>query len=171
MDNLFKGLAAAKTSERGSFFNPGVYTVRVKNVLMKRTRKNFDAFILECTVEKSNYVSSKADAIKSFGDKPYDLAELEKTLPNKEGTTASWFQSLQDADIGFGAIKGFAAAITASDPNDAEFVNGVEALMTSAVEEGSLDGMLLPLEVVAILTKKGTQFSLHRFGAALSEGP
>ena len=169
MGNIFSGVAAAKTSERGAFCNPGQYLVRVKRTLTKRTRKGYDAFILEFGIEKSNYAKLKEEAIKAYGDRPYDFDALDKRLPNKEGSSASWFQSLQDQDIGFGSLKGFASSILGVSPDNEEFLEQVEEFLSEAVNSQALDGVILPLEVILIQTKKGADFSLYKWGKMVEE--
>jgi len=41
--------------------------------------------------------------------------------------------------------------------------------MNSVVNEGVIDGMLLPVEVVQVKTKKDTDFSLHKWGQIIEE--
>jgi hypothetical protein len=172
--NLFAGLKTAKTFERGTFLKTGasgsaMYEVRVKRAIFKKTRTKGDAFILEFTVEKSSYETDKRKAIAAFGSNPFNMQELEKLLPNAEGTTASWYQSLQDQDIGFGALKSFAASILGQKPEDPEFVEAVEGFMNSVVNDGAINGMLIPVEVVQVKTKKDTDFSLHKWGLIVEE--
>jgi hypothetical protein len=164
MSNLFAGVRNAKTSERGAFCKPGKYTVKIKRCLNKHTRKGYDAFIVEFEIETSNYVNAKADAVRAMGDKPYDAKALEDLLPNPEGSTASWFQSLADTDIGFGALKGFAANLLGVKPEDPEFLDNVEGFLSEAVSDNALAGTVCPLEVITIKTKKGGDFSLYKFG-------
>lgn len=166
MGNIFAGVSQAKTSERGAFCNPGLYKVKIKRVLLKHTRKNYDAFIVEFEILESNYTTAKADAVRSLGDRPFDAAGLEKTLPNKVGSTASWFQSLQDKDIGFGSIKGFAARVTGQQPESPEFCAEVEGLLEAACDptDQAFAGWICPLEVIQIQTKKNTAFSLYQWG-------
>jgi len=167
-NNLFAGLRSAKTFERGTFLKAGNYEVRVKRAIFKKTRTKGDAFILEVTVEKSAYEAEKKKAIAAFGSNPFSLQDLEKTLPNQPGTTASWYQSLQDLDIGFGALKSFAASILGQKPEEPEFIEAVEGFMNSVVNEGVIDGMLLPVEVVMVKKKKdGGDFSLHKWGTII----
>ena len=168
-NNLFAGLKGAKTFERGTFLKPGTYQVRVKRAVFKKTRAKGDAFILEFAVEKSTYEEAKKRAVSAFGDKPFDMAALEKTLPNQPGTSAAWYQSLQDLDIGFGALKSFAADILGVKPEDPAFVEEVEGFMNAVVNDGVINGMLLPVEVVQVKTKKDTDFSLHKWGLAIKE--
>ncbi len=171
--NLFGGLRDAKIYSKGIFLKPGCYEVRVNNAVYKETRKNFDAYILEFTIEKSNYEEAKTEAIRSLGSTPFSLQDFEKTLPNRVGTTASWFQSLQDEDIGFGALKLFAANILDQNVDDADFLDSVETFLTSTVKDRGaiLDGSLIPIEAVMIMTKKNTPFTLHKFGKILEQGP
>ena len=173
-NNLFAGLKNAKTFDRGTFLKTGpggstLYEVRVKRAIFKKTRVKGDAFILEFMVEKSQYEAQKQKAIAAFGTTPFSLQELEKTLPNQVGSTASWFQSLQDEDIGFGALKSFAASILGQKPEDPEFIEAVEGFMNLVVNDGAIDGMLLPVEVTLIKTKKDTDFSLHKWGQIIQE--
>jgi hypothetical protein len=168
-DNLFAGLKTAKTFERGTFVKPGQYEVRVKRAIYKKTRVKGDAFILEFTIEKSTYEADKKKAIAAMGSNPYSLQDLEKTLPNQAGTSASWFQSLQDMDIGFGALKSFASSILGQKSEDPEFVEAVEGFMNAVVNDGAINGVLLPLEVVMVKTKKETDFSLHKWGQIIEE--
>lgn len=162
--NLFRGLREAKVFERGSFLKEGLYEVRVKRAIYKKTRAKGDAFILEFGVEKSNYEEKKKSAIAAFGTTPYSLAELEKLLPNQPGTTASWFQSMQDPEIGFGALKDFAASILGQKPDDPEFVDAVEGFMNSVVSDGVINGMLIPVETYMKKTKKEGDFTVHKWG-------
>jgi len=169
MGSLFAGLRDAKTFERGTFLKEGQYLVRVKRAIYKKTRAKGDAYILEFTIEKSDYEISKKRAIEALGTADYSLQELEKTLPNQEGTTASWYQSLQDLDIGFGALKAFAASILGSKADDKDFIDQVEEFMDATVNDGVINGMLIPVEVVVVKTKKDTDFSLHKWGQIVAE--
>lgn len=164
MENIFAGVKDAKVSERGSYCNPGLYTIQIKKILSKRTRKNLDAFIVEFTILTSNHDEEKKKAVAAFNGQPFDMSTLEKKLPNKAGTTASWFQSLADREIGFGALKGFAASITGANPESKDFNEGVEMLLSAAVKENILDGYTCPLETVEIQTKKNTPFTIYKWG-------
>lgn len=167
--NLFAGLREAKTFDRGVWLKVGRYEVRVTKAIYKKTRAKGDAYILEFTIEKSDYEQSKAKAIAAFGNTPFNMADLEKTLPNQIGTTASWYQSMKDMDIGFGALKSFAASILGQKSDDPEFVEGVEDFMNKTVSEGVLNGVVIPVEVVIVKTKKDEDFSLHKWGAIIEQ--
>ena len=169
--NLFAGLRDAKTFDRGTYLKAGTYEVRIKRALFKKTRANGDAFIVEFVVEKSEYEARKKAAIAAFGAQPFDMAALEKTLPNQQGSTATWYQSLKDIDIGFGALKSFAASILGQKPEDPEFIDAVEGFMNSVVNEGVINGFLIPVEVITVKTKKDTDFSLHKWGPIIDQGP
>jgi hypothetical protein len=171
VSNLFAGLKSAKTSEKGVWLKPGGnYEVRVKKAIYKKTRSKGDAFILEFMIEKSNYDAMKAKAIAAFGNTPFSMQDLEKTLPNQAGTTASWYQSMADLDIGFGALKSFAASILGQKPDDPEFVEAVEGFMNAVVNDNAITGMLLPVETVGIKTvAKDADFTRHNWGQIIEE--
>jgi len=165
--SLFAGLRDAKTFERGTWLKEGQYLIRVKRAIYKKTRAKGDAFILEFVVEKSDYENAKKKAIAAFGTTPFSMADLEKTLPNPAGTTASWYQSMKDIDIGFGALKSFAASILGQKPEDPEFIEAVEGFMNAVVNDGTINGMLIPVEVVTVQTKAEKDFSLHKWGTII----
>lgn len=173
INNMFSGLKDAKTSERGTFVPPGKYVVQIKKGVMKETRNKGPAFILELTIIKSNYEQKRDELVKvlSATGKVLELEELEKKLPLKEGASGSWFQGLRDKDIGFSSLKGFAAnAMGIVNTESQDFKDEVEEWLTSVVDDRqSLAGMRLPLEVVEIETKKGTPFSLYRWGQIMPE--
>ena len=167
--NLFSGLRDAKTFDRGTFLKEGRYEVRVKRAILKKTRAKGDAFILEFVIEKSDYEVAKKKAIEAMGSTPYSLQDLEQLLPNREGSTASWYQSLQDTDIGYGALKSFAANILGQKAEDPEFMEAVEGFLTAVINEGAIDGMLIPVEAVMIKTKKDTDFTLHKWAQIIDQ--
>jgi hypothetical protein len=171
MSNLFAGLRDAKTFERGTWLKPGSYELRIKRAIFKKTRAKGDAFILEFTIEKSTYEQDKKKAIAAFGAQPFDMKELEKTLPNQAGSSASWYQSMKDIDIGFGALKSFAACILGQKAEDPEFIEAVEGFMNAVVNDGVINGFLIPVEVVVVKTKKDEDFSLHKWGQIIDQGP
>jgi hypothetical protein len=167
--NLFRGLREAKTFERGTFLKEGIYEVRVKRAIFKKTRVKGDAFIMEFTVEKSNYEEAKKKAIAAFGSSPYNLQDLEKVLPNQPGTTASWYQSLSDPDIGFGELKAFAASILGHKPEDPEFVEAVEGFMNAVVSDGVINEELIPVETTMTKTKSEKDFTRHKWGQIIAK--
>jgi len=169
--NLFAGLRDAKTFDRGIWLKTGKYLIRVKRAIFKKTRAKGDAFIMEFAIEKSDYEADKKKAIAAYGTTPFDMKELEKLLPNQAGTSASWYQSLKDMDIGFGALKSFAADILGQKPEDPEFIEAVEGFMNAVVNEGAINGMLIPVEVVPTKKKDGGDFSLHKWGQIIDEQP
>ena len=167
--NLFAGLRDARTFDRGTWLKAGRYEVRVKRAIFKKTRAKGDAYILEFVIEKSTYEDDKKKAITAFGTTPFDMKELEETLPNQIGTTGSWYQSLRDVDIGFGSLKSFAANILGQKPEDPEFIEAVEGFLNAVVNDDAINGMRIPVEVVTVKTKDGTDFSLHRWGKIIEE--
>jgi len=162
--SLFAGLRDAKVTERGVWLREGLYEVRVKRGFYKITRAKGDAFILEFTIEKSNYEDAKRKAVTALGNTPYDMMALEKMLPNQAGTSASWYQALKDKDVGFGALKGFCAAILGEKPEDPKFLEEVEGFMAAVCDDGVINGMLIPVEVVQVKTRENKDFSRHNWG-------
>ena len=168
-NNLFAGLKNAKTYERGVWLKEGIYEVRVQRAIFKQTRTKGQAFILEFAVEKSNYETAKQRALDSLKGQQFNLVELEKLLPNPPGSKASWYQSLQDVDIGFGSLKGFAANILGEKPEDPEFIEAVEGFLNAVVNDGIINDKLIPVEVVTVKTKKNEDFSRHNWGKIIDE--
>ena len=168
-NNLFAGLKNAKTYERGVWLKEGIYEVRVQRAIFKQTRTKGQAFILEFAVEKSNYETAKQRALDSLKGQQFNLVELEKLLPNTPGSKASWYQSLQDVDIGFGSLKGFAANILGEKPEDPEFIEAVEGFLNAVVNDGIINDKLIPVEVVTVKTKKNEDFSRHNWGKIIDE--
>jgi hypothetical protein len=167
---MFAGLRTAKVSERGVWLKEGNYVVRVTRGIYKVTRKSGDAFILEFKIEKSNYDDAKRKALVALEGQTFDMQELEKILPNRAGTSGSWYQSLKDIDVGFGSLKGFAAAILGvSNTEDPEFLEAVEGFMAAVVQDGAINGMLIPVEVVLTKTKKDEDFSLHKWAKIIEQ--
>jgi hypothetical protein len=78
---------------------------------------------------------------------------------------------MKDIDIGFGALKSFAASILGQKPEDPEFIEAVEGFMNAVVNEGTINGMLIPVEVVMVKTKSDGDFSLHKWGQIVDEAP
>ncbi|HKM55742.1 MAG TPA: hypothetical protein VJY33_20220 [Isosphaeraceae bacterium] len=167
--NLFRGLREAQAFERGTYLKEGIYEVRVKRAIYKKTRAKGDAYILELKVEKSTYEESKRKAIIALGSTPFSLQEIEKTLPNQIGSSASWYQSLQDPAVGLGALKSFAASILGQKLEDSTFIEEVEGFMNATVNDGAINGVLLPVEVITVKKKDGGDFSKHNWGQIIQE--
>ena len=179
--NLFGGLKDKKVSDRGTFLNEGVYTVRAtKCVMMEKVRSTgAPAFILEFDILKS----SRPEHISREANETAEEYEARlKRAPNAVGTKASWFQNLKDIDVGYSALKGFAANVLGESPDDREFIEGVEDFLNEVVkgerdEDGNftanapsaIAGWVLPVEVKIIETKKGNDFSLYTWGKRVEE--
>jgi hypothetical protein len=166
---LFSGLRNAQVGgAKKPYMHPGVYVVKVQKAVYKATRKKGDAFILEFEVVQSNYEAELATITRGLNGAPPNIAELDKTLPTKAGTNGSWYQSMADKDIGWGALKGFAAAIVGQEnPNDPAFMEGVETMLENIIANNMLEGVLLPLECVMIKTQKDTDFTTYNWGKAI----
>ena len=172
LEEYFSKLKDAKTnSNKNPYLHDGRYLVRVTNAVMleKVRATGKPAFVLEFTIEKSEGPT-------------VTLATGVKVSPNAVGSSGSWFQNLADEAVGFGALIGFAAAITGAEAEDPEFLGSVKQFMTAVVkglpnEKGeyikdapsAIAGWLVPVEVVTIKTKKEKDFSLFKWGMKIEE--
>jgi len=182
---LFTGkVKGAKVTDRGTYLNPGKYAVRVKGAQWKHCFGNYDAFILEFDIVTS---SRPTNIERQANETAADYDARCKRAPNPVGSTATWFQSCKNAEVGFGALKGFAARVTGSNPEDPEFIEAVEPFLDEVVngsmgengertDKGKLNGVLIPVEVIVIKTKpkpgfpEGGDFSKHNWESAIEEG-
>lgn len=141
----FKGLGQAKTFERGSpFRQEGSYLLKIKKCILKQTRDKGPAFIAEFEV-------------------------LETSTPNEDpkGVTRSWFQKLQDKDVGFGAVKEFMYGVIGVNTQDAAAVAKadltIEDDIADACDNNEMEGQLVKLETTKVTTKKNQPFTRHKW--------
>lgn len=127
------------------------FDLEIEKCLLKKTRKSGMGFIVEMRVT---------------GTSPDPVA-------HPVGAKRSWFQKMEDADVAFGAIKQFAAAVSGVNPNDKEAVKRdvephVEDLMDKACDEGvnALKGSKVRCTVLHKRTQKNFEFSQHNFEPA-----
>jgi hypothetical protein len=165
--NMFAGLRDAKTTTKGAYLRPGRYEVRVTGVVYIPVFAGGNAFIVNFVIERSNYEESLATAIRALGGAPYNLRDLDKTMPNKVGEAAGWYVGLKpnpkDIQQGWGNIKRFAAEICDEDPESPGFHSQVEMFVSAIVQTGALNGALLPVDVVNVKKKDGGDFSAHNW--------
>ncbi len=81
---LWSGLKDAQTFDRGTFFQPGSYTLKIVNCLTKQTQKSGEAWIVE-----------------------FEVLESSNPTAHAVGSKGSWFQKLSNVQVAFGAIKEF----------------------------------------------------------------
>lgn len=148
---LFSGIEKKEVSKKGVWLTPGaIYDLEVETMLVKKTRSSGHAVIVEFRVLS---VTGSEEAI----DK------------HPVGSRATWFQSLQDEDIGLSSCKGFMAALLGEDPEDEEFNEGLEELMEQATdkvkdgEEHMFKGDKIRVETSSTVTKKGGDFTIHHW--------
>lgn len=143
--SAFAGLQSAQVFEKGVFLETGVYSLQIDKVILKDTRKSGSALIAEAIILESN-------------NPKYPV-----------GSKASWFQSLRDKDVAFGAIKQFIYSVLGKElPRDKEEITtkidpNIEALIVRAVEENCLRGAKVRVQVTNKKTQKGLDFSAHLF--------
>jgi hypothetical protein len=154
---LFSNIKETKVSKKGVWLTPGaIYDLEIENILVKKTRASGWAFIVEFRVLD---VSGNEEAISKHAI----------------GSRATWFQSLQDEDIGLSACKDFISTLMGEDPEDEEFNEGLEELMeqiTDKVPEGEehmFRGEKIRCETFLIQTKKGQDFTVHNWSHVDSE--
>ena len=145
----------AKVSERGTYFEPGSFRVKVRNCKTFTDRKSIDYFVVELEVMKS---SNQEDPI---------------------GQVRTWMQKTTGVELAFANIKAFAAAASGIDlravPKHEEDAVGAEIvkILELSCEDGHLNGKELLLDVKTIITKdKKQEFNVHSWSAtpeALSE--
>jgi hypothetical protein len=126
------------------YFIEGHYQVEVVRVFTMRSRKKDDLFIVECKILES------------------DNAE------RRQGMRASWVVNLKQ-EPALGNIKGFVAAANGIDPADEKQVNAEvteEVVEFACGDDNPLEGTIMELECVAITTRAGNPFTLHKWQAA-----
>lgn len=176
--SIFSGIEKARVFDRGTYFNPGTYDVRVARVLQKETETSGLALITELDV-----LTSKA--------RPQEdpKGEGRTWIPTPAGIQATWFQGLTDKRVAFPAIKNFLDALLRLRPGDPraeqleQLIPGSEkwpanptrrpiALISNLMEHATgganlLAGLCVHLECSMILTRrKKEDFTLHRFSPA-----
>lgn len=143
---VFSGLSSAKVFERGVYLNPGNYTLQIENCLVKETRKSGNGFIVEMTV-----LSADGEGANPVGSK------------------ATWFQSLKDKDVAFGAIKEALYAFLGYDYSTQkeeiakDIDPNIESLIEEAITKNALKGSKVGCTVKMKKTQKGLDFSQHHW--------
>jgi len=172
--NLFPGLRDAKTVTKTPYLRPGKYEVQVRRASYFPVLAGGHGFVLEFNILKSNYEDKLTEALKALTGQPYKLEELNKTLPNKVDTIASWYVAIkpgvQGQQLGWGNLKQFAADITSTDVDSPDFLAEVEMFISQIVQLGALNGAVLPVETFYTKTKAGGDFTRHVWGSMIS-GP
>jgi len=147
---LFSGIEKAEISERGKYISPGFLgKLRVKKTLAKESVKSGLAFIVEFDVLESN-----------LDEHPV-------------GSSATWFQKMQDKTVAFPAIKAFVAAVSGVHPGDRDAMAEINAEMENILDEATsnetnnaLVGQEVNLETFSTKTKKGFDFTRHNWSPA-----
>jgi len=138
---LFAGINEAKVGQGGVYFLEGIYRVEVLKCFTMTSRKREDLFIVEAKV------------VESDND------------DRKPGMRCSWIVNMKH-DAALGNIKGFIAAMNGIHPSDEEQVDEEvteEAVEYTVSDDNPLAGMLVDLEAVAITTRAGNPFTLHKW--------
>jgi len=147
----WNGIGSAPIFERGTYFNPGRYKLKLLRCLSKETQKSGTAFIAEFEVMES--------------DNPAHQIGSKATFFVKMG-------SVQDKQVGFSNILEMMAAILGFDVKNAAHVSQIDrevrptlaAMMTALETQGT--GVLQGREFVSVecrvtLTRQQREFTLH----------
>lgn len=153
---LWAGLNAATVFENGVYFGTGIFDVEIVRCLSKQTQKSGLAFIVECEV-------------------------LTSTNPeHPAGSKRTWFQSMKNTNVGFGAVAGFLLAVFGLENNTArkqDFFPYLELFMGRVTgPENVLSGVVVHVECTMIKTQAkfnqqgvqisgGTDFTRHDWSA------
>lgn len=142
---LWSGLKDAQTFDRGTFFKPGAYTLKIVNCLTKQTVKSGEGFIVE-----------------------FEIMETSDPVNHPVGSKASWFQKLANVPVAFGAIKEFLAAVYGFDLRtqkaqfDAQMGPQIEAYAAAASDgRNNLAGQIVKVQTEQVKTQKGGDFTRH----------
>lgn len=130
---LARRVAEAETSEGGVYWEPGKYLVEIDIVKIHEGR-NGDFFI----VEAYNLESSNSD--RPVGDR------------------CSWVLNV-NSDPAPGNIRGFLAAVLGVNVKEI----GEDEFEDSVADDNPLNRELVRLEVAIVPTKRGGEFSKHRW--------
>ena len=143
---LWSGLKDAQTFDRGTYLNPGDYTLKIVNCLTKQTQKSGEGFIVEFEV-------------------------LESTNPlHAVGSKCTWFQGLKNVQVSLGAIKEFLAAVYGYPLNRPEYKARFEAEMNPQLEaiaaaasdgRNILAGQIVKVNTTMVTTQQNKPFTRH----------
>lgn len=147
----WSGLKDAQTFDRGTYFKPGAFTLKVLNCLTKQTQKSGEGFIVE-----------------------FEVMETSDPVNHAVGSKGSWFQSLKNQQVAFGAVKEFLAAVYGYDLRgpgkalfEAQMVPQIEAYAAAASDgRNNLAGRLVRLQTEQVMTLKNTPFTRHTWSPA-----
>lgn len=144
---LWSGLKDAQTFDRGTYLNPGDYTLKIVNCLTKQTQKSGEGFIVE-----------------------FEVLETSDPVHHAVGSKATWFQGLKNVQVSLGAIKEFLAAVFGYPLNQAPYKARFEAEMgpqleaiAAAASDGRnyLAGQIVKVKTEQVKTQKQTDFTRH----------
>ena len=143
---LFAKIAGAKGTEGGSYFVPGLYTVKIERCKVGETRANKPFFAAECEILKSNNEELKVGASANFFVLFDEYPEL--SLGNvadfmRVGMQSYFIQNDVDMPAGFEIDEEVADEI--------------------AGEENLLAGVILDVEAYNKKTKQNTDFTRFKW--------
>lgn len=132
---LFSNIANAQYSEGGNYLKEGVFRLEILKVVLKKTRKGVDSYIVEFKVHES--------------DNP----------AHRPGSEVTWLVGF-DKEPAMGNVKQFIA--TACGTTDLSGVDEATAELTVSAEQ-PLTGKFVRASAVNITTKAGRPFTKVKF--------
>jgi len=143
------GLKNAKTFERGAYLGVGAYQLQIGKFVLrageKATRKSGDALIVEFEVKRT---SNPAHPV---------------------GSKATWYQSLKDKDVAYGAIKEFLYAVLKAETKEQQALvdETIEKVLDDAIDNGKLNGFVVDVQTSMKKTAgRGLDFTVHAWSPA-----
>jgi len=143
--SVWANIATAEVFERGSYFQPGAYDVRVVRCLLKDTRKSGLGFIVELEILNSNNPSHQI------------------------GSKATFFQGMKNQMTAMSSVKEFMIALWGLDPRDPRVKTELEPVLAQIMDQATgpenvLQGRCLHLDTHMIKTKeRQMDFTVHKW--------
>ncbi len=149
---LFAKIKGAKGTEGGSYFVPGMYTVRIEKCKEGETRANKPFFAAECRILSTNCEELKVGATASFFILFDEYPEL--SLGNV-------------ADFMNAAMRSYFVQNNMEIPEG--FVVDEEIANEISGEENILAGVVVDVEAYNKKTKSGTDFTRYKWTPITAE--
>jgi len=161
---LFDGIGNAEIYERGKYMPPGFRgVVEIKKTIGKVTRASGVAFIVEVKVITVDRPGDKVLAEDKVTWVEHDLG------PVRVGEKRTWYQSMNDKDIAFGAIMAWAAACACLEAGQKEEIekeiaptleDDLEHATNNPADNDYIEGLVY-LQTEYHKTQKGKDFTRY----------
>lgn len=140
-------LASAQVYDKGTYFKPGMYDLKVIKAVEKESQSSGPISIVE-----------------------FEIVKTSDPVNHPVGSKATWIQKLTDKKVALGALKEFIYAVLGKDPRNPQDTAAVEpkinAYADAMYDENALAGLSVHLQTSQTKTKKGMDFTRHAFSPA-----